>query len=65
MVKHLKKISKEAKLRMESQRDTLKKYKDRIEQTDSAKKLVAPSKLEKTGKGANAAKAASANAAAN
>ena len=46
-----KKISKESKARMESQRDTLKKYKDRLEQTESAKKLLASSKTEKSGKG--------------
>ena len=36
-----KKISKESKARMESQRDTLKKYKDRLEQTEYANKLLA------------------------
>ena len=46
-----KKISKESKARMESQRDTLKKYKDRLEQTESANKLLASSKTEKSGKG--------------
>ena len=46
-----KKISKESKARMESQRDTLKKYKDRLEQTESANKLLASSKKEKSGKG--------------
>ena len=45
-----KKISKESKARMESQRDTLKKYKDRLEQTESANKLLASSKTEKSGK---------------
>ena len=39
-----KKISKESKARMESQRDTLKKYKDRLEQTESANKLLPSSK---------------------
>ena len=46
-----KKISKESKARMESQRDTLKKYKDRLDQTESANKLLASSKIEKSGKG--------------
>ena len=46
-----KKISKESKARMESQRDTLRKYKDRLEQTESANKLLASSKTEKSGKG--------------
>ena len=46
-----KKISKESKAQMESQRDTLKKYKDRLEQTESANKLLASSKTEKSGKG--------------
>ena len=36
---------------MESQRNTLKKYKDRLEQTESAYKLLASSKTEKSGKG--------------
>ena len=36
---------------MESQRDTLKKYKERLEQTESANKLLASSKTEKSGKG--------------
>ena len=36
---------------MESQRDTLKKYKDRLEQTESADKLLASSETEKSGKG--------------
>ena len=47
-----KKISKESKAWMELQRDTLKKYKDRLEQTESANKLVASSKAEKSGRGA-------------
>ena len=46
-----KEISKESKAWMESQRDTLKKYKDRLEQTESANKLLASSKTEKSGKG--------------
>ena len=46
-----KKISKESKARMESQRETLKKYKDRLEQTEYANKLLASSKKEKSGKG--------------
>ena len=50
-----KKISKESKARMESQRDTLKKYKDRLEQTESANKLLTSSKSEKSGKGVPAA----------
>ena len=45
-----KKISKESKARMESQRDTLRKYKDRLEQTESANKLLASSKKENPGK---------------
>ena len=36
---------------MESQRDTLKKYKDRLEQTEYANKLLASGKTEKSGKG--------------
>ena len=46
-----KKISKESKARMESQKYTLKKYKDRLEQTEYANKLLASSKKEKSGKG--------------
>ena len=46
-----KKISKESKALMESQRDTLRKYKDRLEQTEPANKLLASSKKEKSGKG--------------
>ena len=46
-----KKISKESKARMESQRDTLKNYKDRLKQTESANKLLASSKTEKSRKG--------------
>ena len=46
-----KKISKESKARMVSQRDTLKKYKDRLEQTEYANKLLTSSKSEKSGRG--------------
>ena len=46
-----KKISNAEKLQLESQRDTLKKYRDRLEQTESAKNLVAPVKTGKSGKG--------------
>ena len=46
-----KKKSKESKAQMDSQRDTLKKYKDRLEQTESANKLLTSSKTEKSGKG--------------
>ena len=46
-----KKISNAKKLQLESQRDTLKKYKDRLERTESAKNLVAPVKTGKSGKG--------------
>ena len=45
-----KKISKESKARMESQRDTLKRCEDRLEQTESANKLLISSKSEKSGK---------------
>ena len=46
-----KKISNAKKLQLESQRDTLKKYRDRLENTESAKSLVAPLKTGKYGKG--------------
>ena len=46
-----KKISNAKKNQLESQRDTLKKYRDRLENTDSAKSLVAPTKTGKYGKG--------------
>ena len=46
-----KKISNAKKLQLESQRDTLKKYKDRLENTETAKSLVAPHKTGKYGKG--------------
>ena len=46
-----KKISNAKKVQLESQRDTLKKYKDRLEQTEYANKLLASSKKEKSGKG--------------
>ena len=47
-----KKISNAKKVQLESQRDTLKKYRDRLENTESAKNLVAPTKTGKYGKGA-------------
>ena len=50
-MQRLRKYQKESKARMESQRDTLRKYKDRLEQTESANKLLASSKKEKSGKG--------------
>ena len=50
-----KKISNAKKLQLESQRDTLKKYRDRIENTESAKSLVVPPKTGKSGKGATGA----------
>ena len=46
-----KKISNAKKVQLESQRDTLKKYRDRLENTESAKSLVAPTKTGKYGKG--------------
>ena len=46
-----KKISNAKKVQLESQRDTLKKYRDRLENTESAKNLVAPVKSGKSGKG--------------
>ena len=46
-----KKISNAEKVQLESQRDTLKKYRDRLENTESAKSLVAPTKTGKYGKG--------------
>ena len=46
-----KKISNTKKNQLESQRDTLKKYRDRLENTESAKSLVAPTKTGKYGKG--------------
>ena len=47
------KISKKSKAQMESQRDTLKKYRERrdLDQTESANKLLASSKIEKSEKG--------------
>ena len=47
-----KKISNAKKLQLKSQRDTLKKYRDRLENTESAKNLVASAKTGKYGKGA-------------
>ena len=47
-----KKISNAKKVQLESQRDTLKKYRDRLENTESAKSLVPPTKTGKYGKGA-------------
>ena len=47
-----KKISNAKKNQLESQRDTLKKYRDRLENTESAKSLVPPTKTGKYGKGA-------------
>ena len=46
-----KKISNAKKVQLESQRDTLKKYRDRLENTESAKSLVATTKTGKYGKG--------------
>ena len=46
-----KKISNESKARNKSQRDTLQKYKDRLDQTESANKLLASSGTEKSGRG--------------
>ena len=46
-----KKISNAKKVQLESQRDTLKKYRDRLENTGSAKSLVAPTKTGIYGKG--------------
>ena len=46
-----KKISNAKKVQLESQRDTLKKYRDRLENTESAKSLVAPTKTGIYGKG--------------
>ena len=45
------KISKESKAWMESQKDTLTEYKNRLEQTESANKLLTSSITEKSGKG--------------
>ena len=46
-----KKISNAEKVQLESQRDTLKKYRDRLENAESAEGLVAPTKTGKYGKG--------------
>ena len=46
-----KKISNAKKVQLESQKDTLKKYRDRLKNTESAKSLVAPAKTGKSGKG--------------
>ena len=46
-----KKISNAKKVQLESQRDTLKKYRDRLENAESAKSLVATTKTGKYGKG--------------
>ena len=46
-----KKISNAKKNQLESQRDTLKKYRDRLENAESAKSLVATTKRGKYGKG--------------
>ena len=48
-----KKISNAKKLKLESQRDTLKKYKDRLENTEASKKLLVSHKSDKTGSGIN------------
>ena len=50
-----KKISNAKKNQLESQRETLKKYRDRLENTESAKNLVAPVKSGKSGKGVSEA----------
>ena len=51
MVLHLRKYRTLKKLQLESQRDTLKKYKDRLENTESAKNLLAQPKTGKYGNG--------------